>query len=358
MTLSAPRRTVLAEDSNAHLPLQGYANTDSSLECLPCLSGPHCRSGCVAVSKQSLAAKHAKLHQAKLHKTHQLAGVLQGGGTVFQGHPTSVPLGAHPRPRAFERYGVTSAMPNLDGPHCPGGHCEPLEKRGVRVDAWGLGHLGRYEGMDGAQRMIPLLVTDPAAHAAVEREMAQRQGRYKRYDYSHMEGVHTPSVNWGPGGALYSFSKSKGRIKLERAGVNVNNWPASEVIPLPFFDKGWFNEKGEWVDQEKDRSNERLEKRGVNVDAPRVNPRVRAKTLDDLPDHMVTYQPVPKYRDYGVARQEEPLNFMLRDEKRLAEPQPVYDRHEHVEWDWNTEEGVNAKMRAAGQEPKESSVWP
>jgi hypothetical protein len=67
------------------------------------------------------------------------------------------------------------------------------------------------------------------------------------------------------------------------------------------------------------RSNIPLESKGVNVNTPQGGK--HARTLDDMTDHVIETSDVPKFRDSGVARQEQPLSFLLRDDKRLSDPQ-------------------------------------
>ena len=146
----------------------------------------------------------------------------------------SVPLGGESGMRTGpeftggqERYGPLER-------HCSTGNCEPLEDKGVNVDAW--------KGLmfDNIYRTVPIPRFDPSEDPVTKRAMAQRTGRFAAYDKSRKDD----GVTWG---GKTEPLKDPTWERLSKHGVNVGSsyWGKEgdlyRAMPLPGFDDTQFD---------------------------------------------------------------------------------------------------------------------
>jgi len=134
--------------------------------------------------------------------------VLQQKKLVWQ----SVPLGGDPGMRTGpeftnqqEKYGPLER-------HCSTGNCEALENAGVNAEAW--------KGLmfDNIYRTLPIPRFDPTEDPVTKRAMAQRTGRYARYNM----GRKDDGVTWG-GSVENDPLKDPTWKRLAKHGVNTGS---------------------------------------------------------------------------------------------------------------------------------------
>jgi hypothetical protein len=247
--------------------------------------------------------------------TVQGKALLQQKKVVWQ----SVPLGGESQMRTGpeftdgqERYGPLER-------HCSTGNCEPLEDKGVNVDAW--------KGLmfDNIYRTVPIPRFDPTEDPVTRRAMAQRTGRFAVYDKSRKDD----GVTWG---GKTEPLKDPTWERLAKHGVNVGSayWGKEgdlyRAMPLPGFDDTQFDHsegkhagKSQYMDakdhmQAMRDQDGKLEEAGVVVNRyPAAFSNKGYTTVDGVPDRLVKPDALPAFRKDGVSTQEEPT-FWLRDD--------------------------------------------
>lgn len=202
--------------------------------------------------------------------------------------------------------------------HCSTGNCKPLEEAGVNVDAW------RGLMFDRIQRTVPLPQFDPSEDPVTKRAMAQRMGRFARYNAGRKDEV----VRWG-GAAVNDPLSDPTAQRLEKHGVNTRAgfWGKGfrRALPLPVFDdtqydyvagrgKSPYVSAADRMQLNRD-SDSKLEDAGVQVNRlPGAFASKGFASVDGVPDRMLATESLPAFRKDGVARQEEPLSFVLSDQ--------------------------------------------
>ena len=202
--------------------------------------------------------------------------------------------------------------------HCSTGNCKPLEEAGVNVDAW------RGLMFDRIQRTVPLPQFDPSEDPVTKRAMAQRMGRFARYNAGRKDEV----VRWG-GAAENDPLSDPTAQRLEKHGVNTRAgfWGKGfrRALPLPVFDdtqydyvagrgKSPYVSAADRMQLDRD-SDSKLEDAGVQVNRlPGAFASKGFASVDGVPDRMLATESLPAFRKDGVARQEEPLSFVLSDQ--------------------------------------------
>jgi len=266
----------------------------------------------LAKSKSKLAARSTKGAGKSAGKGR---AVLQQKKVVWD----SVPLGGEAHMRSGpeftneqEKYGPLER-------HCSTGNCEPLEDKGVNVDAW--------HGLmfDNIYRTVPLPRFDPSEDPVTKRAMAQRTGRYAAYD----RGRKDDGVTWG-GSVENEPLKDPTWERLAKHGVNTgaSYWGKEgdlyRALPLPGFDNTQFDHskhmgKSPYVTAEDHLQANRdqdgkLEEAGVVVNRyPAAFANKGYSTVDGVPDRLVKTDAIPAFRKDGLSAQEEPT-FWLRDD--------------------------------------------
>jgi len=252
--------------------------------------------------------------------------VLQQKKVVWQ----SVPLGGEPGMRSGpeftnqqEKYGPLER-------HCSTGNCEPLEDAGVNADAW--------KGLmfDNIYRTVPIPRFDPTEDPVTKRAMAQRTGRYARYDM----GRKDDGVTWG-GSVENDPLKDPTWERLAKHGVNTGSsyWGKEgdlyRALPLPGLDdtqfdhtegkhlgKSQYSNAKDHMQAMRDQDG-KLEEAGVVVNRyPAAFSNKGYTTVDGVSDRLVKTDSVPSFRKDGLSAQEQPT-FWLRDDSdtRLNTPQ-------------------------------------
>jgi hypothetical protein len=257
----------------------------------------------------------------------------------------SVPLGGASHMRTGQEFtGEHEKYGPLER-HCSTGNCEPLEDAGVNVDAWKGLMFGKIH------RTIPLPRFDPTEDPVTRRAMAQRTGRFARYNKARADD----RVRWG-GAVENDPLRDPTWDRLAQHGVNTGSayfgksGDLYRVLPLPGLDDTQFDHakgtgKSPFLDA-KDHmqmmrdSDAKLEDAGVVVNRlPAAFASKGFSSVDGVPDKLISPEPLPDYRKGGVALQEQPT-FWLSDDAnaRLNTPQAQ-----------ESEEGVEEEGKPATQ---------
>ena len=198
-----------------------------------------------------------------------------------------------------------------------GGNEEAMRKAGVRYDDYPI----------DVYRSIPYFPYDPAATKQAEQNQKIRAG--KKMDEPHTQamgankGGETMAAGWGTwneGGEAEDNTRKAG-LKLDRDPLHFRSG-----FPLPAWDKSEYDQKRHiakkpakdaWEAVHNHRKSQvALESKGISVNGfPIDKPEHREyNQIDGMMDTLVPTEDTPKYRDGGVASQEEPLHFLLGED--------------------------------------------
>mmetsp|Transcript_6706 Transcript_6706/g.15759 ORF Transcript_6706/g.15759 Transcript_6706/m.15759 type:complete len:343 (+) Transcript_6706:133-1161(+) len=213
--------------------------------------------------------------------------------------------------------------------YCQGGNCESFDSAGVVSDRW---PIDMYSA-------IPTPIWDPAADPQRARQINQRSGPFEG---SMRADTYHPPVEWGIGGLENQgnmAAEDRGEVALNRQGVATDKLPVDvySAFPNPGWDRTEFDMathraktmKSDPLDvvEEARQSNDALESAGVSVNgAPTDVGEHSYNQVDGFLDTLVKTEATPKFRQGGVAAQERPTHFLLRDEPNLMDRQAVEDR--------------------------------
>ncbi len=177
-----------------------------------------------------------------------------------------------------------------------------------------------------------------SASPAEGRAINQRTGEYARH--LRTDTFHPP-VDWGLGGLEGHGTMHKvdrGAEAMDKAGVVHDRWPLDlgHAVPNPAWDETEYDQdKHQYrmpadtaldVVEANQKSQEPLEDAGVNVNHLPTDTEHRAyNQVDGMLDKLMPVAHAPTWRKGGVAPQERPEHFLLREHVDLTAPQPVED---------------------------------
>jgi len=319
-------------------------------------------------AKQRVQRDIALLKTAEDGNSRQSLSVFPKYGPTIEGHKGLEPsMGGpeleHPE-NEFLRTPRVRHVPRFapNKRHCPGGNCEHLDAEGVATDRW---PTDIYSGM-------PNPAWDPEADPKRLRDQNMRVGEFANAAGRDTSKTYHAPVQWGLDDMRGNGNISpvdKGVENLDKAGVVHDDWPFDlyKSVPNPAWDKTEFDhEKHDYKMPHADPyskilsefgQNEKLAQAGVNINGLPTDVHYRTyNTVDGIYDRLVPVDDAPKWRKGGVARQEQPSHFLLRNdaETGIDAPQPTQDYLMGIEPAAGAEEEPEEEVGEEGEEPEDA----
>ena len=197
-----------------------------------------------------------------------------------------------------------------------GGNEGAMKRAGINYDDYPL----------DVYRSLPFLPYDPSATTQRKQNQKVRAGKHLEEPYRQEAGANAGGENMAAGWGTW-VEGGAAEDHVRKAGITIDHDPLHfrSAFPNPAWDPSEYDQarhvskapaKDAWEAVQNHRASQvPMESAGVRVNGYPTDSEPREfNQVDGLMDTLVNTQDTPKYRDEGVAAQEQPLHFLLGDD--------------------------------------------